>query len=159
MQKTPIQRAEEYLQKAKDILKSIPLADEEHYADAKSVKKAGRTAWKGCYQALSLITSKIYEDDNVYVNPDDKRASKEFLGTIDKNIVVNYESAYILLNFSMACDGIRNISVCDLAIHESEKFLNRCKNIYIQQEEAQKKDFEEWKKITKMKKDNTIKKY
>jgi hypothetical protein len=146
MQKTPIQRAEEYLQKAKDILKSIPLADEEHYADAKSVKKAGRTTWKGCKELLWVISNANKNYDKESEDPDNKQAFKEFLHVFDNKMVATYESAYILSNFSMACDGISNISVCVLAIHEAEKLLNWCKNIYIQQQEAKRKDYEEWMK-------------
>lgn len=46
MKKTPIQKAEEYLQKAKDILANTPVVDVSddgtllHYADVKNVKKA-----------------------------------------------------------------------------------------------------------------------
>ena len=59
MKKTPIQKAEEYLQKAKDILANTPVVDVSddgtllHYADVKNVKKARRTAWKGCSLALN----------------------------------------------------------------------------------------------------------
>ena len=48
MKKTPIQKAEEYLQKAKDILNNTPVVNviEDgsllHYSDVKSMKKAER---------------------------------------------------------------------------------------------------------------------
>ena len=72
MKKTPLQKAEEYFQKAKDILNSIPVEDEfddpllRHYTDVKSIKKAGRTAWKGCAIALNYVLEESIETYDYY---------------------------------------------------------------------------------------------
>ena len=70
MKKTAFQKAEEYLKKAKEILNNTPVADE-HYTDVKSVKKAGRTAWKGCHEALWYVLHKLnpefHFDDSKYI--------------------------------------------------------------------------------------------
>ena len=57
MKKTEMQKAEDYLKKAKEILNNTPVEDE-HYTDVKNIKKAGRAAWKGCITTLDYVLSK-----------------------------------------------------------------------------------------------------
>lgn len=127
MKKHPLQKAEEYLQKAKDILANMPLEVDEHYADSKSIKKAGRTAWKGCVEALDYVLYQERRDCDEYVSEYDKAPYKEWLNGIDNRIAVVFESAYNLLNFTMACDGEKDIVICGRAICYSEKLINWCK--------------------------------
>lgn len=146
MKKIPIQKAESYLQKAKNILDKTPLEDDEHYADAKSIKKAGRAAWKGCVEALDYVLYQEHRDCHEYVNEYDKAKYKEWLTGVDINIVIVFESAYNLLNFTMAYDGEKDKVICDRAISYGERLFGWCKSretIVEQQKEEEKRRDEE----------------
>lgn len=124
MKKHPMKKAEAYLQKAKDILDKTSLEDDEHYADAKSIKKAGRTAWEGCVEALDYVLYQEHRDCHEYVSEYDKAKYKEWLTGVDSKIVTVFESAYNLLNFTMACDGEKDKVICDRAMSYGEKLLD-----------------------------------
>ena len=150
MKKHPMKKAEAYLQKAKDILCHILLEDDEHYADAKSIKKAGRTAWKGCVEALDYVLYQEHRDCHEYVSEYDKANYKEWLTGVDSKIVTVFESAYNLLNFTMACDGEKDKVICDRAMSYGEKLLDWCKSreaiVEQQKEEERLRNEEEWRK-------------
>lgn len=150
MKKHPMKKAEAYLQKAKDILCHILLEDDEHYADAKSIKKAGRTAWKGCVEALDYVLYQEHRDCHEYVSEYDKAKYKEWLTGVDSNVVTVFESAYNLLNFTMACDGEKDKVICDRAMSYGEKLLDWCKSrqaiVEQQKEEERRRNEEEWRK-------------
>ena len=150
MKKHPMKKAEAYLQKAKDILCHILLEDDKHYADAKSIKKAGRTAWKGCVEALDYVLYQEHRDCHEYVSEYDKAQYKEWLTGVDSNVVTVFESAYNLLNFTMACDGEKDKVICDRAMSYGEKLLDWCKSrqaiVEQQKEEERRRNEEEWRK-------------
>ena len=150
MKKHPMKKAEAYLQKAKDILCHILLEDDKHYADAKSIKKAGRTAWKGCVEALDYVLYQEHRDCHEYVSEYDKAQYKEWLTGVDSKIVAVFESAYNLLNFTMACDGEKDKVICDRAMSYGEKLLDWCKSrqaiVEQQKEEERRRNEEEWRK-------------
>ena len=150
MKKHPMKKAEAYLQKAKDILCHILLEDDKHYADAKSIKKAGRTAWKGCVEALDYVLYQEHRDCHEYVSEYDKAKYKEWLTGVDSNVVTVFESAYNLLNFTMACDGEKDKVICDRAMSYGEKLLDWCKSrqaiVEQQKEEERRRNEEEWRK-------------
>ena len=156
MKKHPLQKAEEYLRKAKDILANMPLEGDEHYADPKSIKKAGRTAWKGCIEALDYVLYQERRDCDEYVSEFDKAPYKEWLNSIDDRIALVFESAYNLLNYTMACDGERDTVICDRAICYGEKLVNWCKGrqaiVEQQQEEERIRNEAEWKEYKENKK-------
>lgn len=156
MKKHPMKKAEAYLQKAKDILCHILLEDDEHYADAKSIKKAGRTAWKGCVEALDYVLYQEHRDCHEYVSEYDKAKYKEWLTGVDSNVVTVFESAYNLLNFTMACDGEKDVSICNTALSYGEKLLDWCKSrqaiVEQQEEEERRRNEEEWRKQKEEKK-------
>ena len=149
MKKYPIQKAEEYLHKAKDILENTPLEDDEHYADAKSIKKAGQIAWKGCVVALDYVLYQERRDCDKYVSEYDKAMYKEWISGVDNNNVSIFESAYNLLNFTMACDGEKDIAICDRAMSYGKKLFDWCRSrqVFIEQQEAEerRRNEEEWR--------------
>lgn len=104
MKKTPIQKAEEYLQKAKDILANTPIDDISddgillHYADVKNVKKAGRSAWKGCSIALNYALEKNIE---TY----DYKAYEEETRKIGDRLYNGFDIAYYALAIYLSVDG------------------------------------------------------
>ena len=156
MKKTPIQKAAKKKKKAKDILDKTSLEDDEHYADAKSIKKAGRTAWKGCVEALDYVLYQEHRDCHEYVSEYDKAKYKEWLTGVDSNVVTVFESAYNLLNFTMACDGEKDKVICDRAMSYGEKLLDWCKSrqaiVEQQEEEERRRNEEEWRKQKEEKK-------
>ena len=148
MKKTEMQKAEDYLKKAKEILNNTTVADE-HYTDVKSVKKAGRTAWKGCITALDYVLSKERHECDDYVHEYNKPVYKDWLKVADDKIVSVFESAFNLSNFSMSCDGETDKVICDRAMYYVEKLFNWCKAKAIiieqQKEEERRKNAEYWK--------------
>ena len=151
-----MKKAASYLQKAKDILDKTSLEDDEHYTDAKSIKKAGRTAWKGCVEALDYVLYQEHRDCHEYVSEYDKAKYKEWLTGVDSNVVTVFESAYNLLNFTMACDGEKDKVICDRAMSYGEKLLDWCKSrqaiVEQQKEEERRRNEEEWRKQKEEKK-------
>ena len=153
MKKTPIQKAEEYLQKAKDILANTPLIDEfddplyVDYADVKNTKKAGRTAWKGCSIALNYALEKNIE---TY----DYKAYEEETRKIGDRLYNGFDIAYYALAIYMSVDGNQSKNICDDGIERAEYLIDMCKNIQsvIEQIEEEKRDKEE-----RMKKFNSTK--
>lgn len=153
MKKTPIQKAEEYLQKAKDILANTPIDDISddgillHYADVKNVKKAGRTAWKGCSIALNYALEKNIE---TY----DYKAYEEETRKIGDRLYNGFDIAYYALAIYMSVDGNQSKNICDDGIERAEYLIDMCKNIQsvIEQIEEEKRDREE-----RMKKFNSTK--
>ena len=156
MEKTPLKKAASYLQKAKNVLDKTPLEDDEHYADAKSIKKAGRAAWKGCVEALDYVIYQERRDCDDYVSEYDKARYKEWLAGVDSNVVTVFESAYNLLNFTMACDGEKDVSICNKALSYGERLFGWCKSrqaiVEQQKEEERRRDEEEWRKQKEEKK-------
>lgn len=148
MKKTEMQKAEDYLKKAKEILNNTTVADE-HYTDVKSVKKAGRTAWKGCITALDYVLSKERHECDDYVHEYNKPVYKDWLKAADDKIVSVFESAFNLSNFSMSCDGETDKVICDRAMYYVENLFNWCKAKAIiieqQKEEEKRKKEEYWK--------------
>ena len=144
MKKTPIQKAEEYLQKAKGILANTPLIDEfddplyVDYADVKNTKKAGRTAWKGCSIALNYALGESIE---TY----DLRTYEERTNQIDRGLKGVFYSAYCMLVYSMCGDGAHDKFTCDHALEVAEQLIDMCKNIQsiIERGEEEKRDKEE----------------
>ena len=153
MKKTPIQKAEEYLQKAKDILANTPIDDISddgillHYADVKNVKKAGRTAWKGCSIALNYALEKNIE---TY----DYKTYEEETRKIGDRLYIGFDIAYYALAIYMSVDGNQIKDICDDGIERAEYLIDMCKNIQsvIEQIEEEKRDREE-----RMKKFNSTK--
>lgn len=153
MKKTPIQKAEEYLQKAKDILANTPIDDISddgillHYADVKNVKKAGRSAWKGCSIALNYALEKNIE---TY----DYKAYEEETRKIGDRLYNGFDIAYYALAIYMSVDGNQSKNICDDGIERAEYLIDMCKNIQsvIEQIEEEKRDREE-----RMKKFNSTK--
>lgn len=127
MKKHPLQKAEEYLQKAKDILNNTPVEDlfEDgsylRYTDVKSIKKAGRTAWKGCAIAMDytleipLSTYSYYDFD---------KTVKE----ISWEVCSLFDSTWNLLNGSLGFYGIQSKPTCDTAMDCAEELIRWCKN-------------------------------
>ena len=154
MKKTPIQKAEEYLQKAKDILGNTPVLDvlEDgtllHYSDVKNIKKAGRTAWKGCSIALNCALE-------ASIQTYDYRSYEERTRQIDLRFRDVFENAWNMLVYYMKLKGWQQKVICDEAIKEAELLVNMCKNIQsiIARNEEEKKDREE-----RLKKFNSSKK-
>ena len=157
MKKHPLQKAEEYLQKAKDILNNTPVEDlfEDgsylRYTDVKSIKKAGRTAWKGCSIALEYALEIPMSYNSYY---EFEKAIMEVAG--DYYPVIN--SSYLLLNGTLWCDGNQHKPICDIAMNDAEELVKWCKNrqsIVEQHEEEEKRTREEyWKKHKEDKKLN-----
>jgi len=153
MKKPPIQKAEEYLQKAKDILANTPIDDISddgillHYADVKNVKKAGRSAWKGCSIALNYALEKNIE---TY----DYKAYEEETRKIGDRLYNGFDIAYYALAIYMSVDGNQSKNICDDGIERAEYLIDMCKNIQsvIEQIEEEKRDREE-----RMKKFNSTK--
>lgn len=153
MKKTPIQKAEEYLQKAKDILANTPIDDISddgillHYADVKNVKKAGRSAWKGCSIALNYALEKNIE---TY----DYKAYEEETRKIGDRLYMGFDIAYYALAIYMSVDGNQIKDICDDGVERAEYLIDMCKNIQsvIEQIEEEKRDREE-----RMKKFNSTK--
>ena len=153
MKKPPIQKAEEYLQKAKDILANTPIDDISddgtllHYADVKNVKKAGRTAWKGCSIALNYALEKNIE---TY----DYKTYEEETRKIGDRLYIGFDIAYYALAIYMSVDGNQIKDICDDGIERAEYLIDMCKNIQsvIEQIEEEKRDREE-----RMKKFNSTK--
>ncbi len=153
MKKTPIQKAEEYLQKAKDILANTPIDDISddgillHYADVKNVKKAGRSAWKGCSIALNYALEKNIE---TY----DYKAYEEETRKIGDRLYNGFDIAYYALAIYLSVDGNQSKNICDDGIERAEYLIDMCKNIQsvIEQIEEEKRDREE-----RMKKFNSTK--
>lgn len=127
MKKTPIKKAEEYLQKAKDILSDTPIIYDNFYADIKNIKKAAKTAWKGCITALDYVL--FYKNPYEHIDPYNKQAYIDLLYEIDKKFAWVYDSAYNLLNYAMICDGSSSIVVCNDAIRCAEEIIEWCKKI------------------------------
>ena len=144
MKKTPIQKAEEHLQKAKDILNATPLIDEfddpllVDYADVKNTKKAGRIAWKGCSMALNYA---LEESIGIY----DYWMYEEKAKQIDRGLSGVLHDAYCMLIYSLNGDGVQDKFTCDTAIEVAEKLIDMCKNIQsiIERNEDEKRDREE----------------
>ena len=145
MKKDPIQKAEEYLQKAKDILGNTPVLDvlEDgtllHYTDVKNIKRAGRTAWKGCSIALNYALE-------ASIQTYDYRSYEERTRQIDMRFRDVFENAWNMLVYYMKLKGWQQKVMCDEAIREAELLVKMCKNmqnIVEQHEEEKRKDWEE----------------
>ena len=144
MKKDPIQKAEEYLQKAKDILDNTPIIDEfddpllVRYSDVKNIKKAGRTAWKGCSIALNYALE-------ASIQTYDYHAYEERIRQIDMRFCGVFQDAYHMLVWYMWGEGWPHKDMCDEAIRVAELLVNMCKNIQsiIARNEEEKKDREE----------------
>jgi hypothetical protein len=144
MKKTPLQKAEEYLQKAKDILNSIPVEDEFddplllRYTDVKSIKKAGRTAWRGCAIALNYALEESIKTYDYYAFED---ATRE----ISYGFYIVFDCAYKTLVRYMSGDGTRTKDICDAGIEDAEELIDMCKIIQsiIEKSEEEKRDREE----------------
>lgn len=147
MKKTPLQKAEEYLQKAKDILNSIPVEDEfddpllRRYTDVKSIKKAGRTAWKGCAIALNYALEESIETYDYYAF---EKALRE-TGWADRKFYNLFMDAYNMLVAYMWRYGWQSKTICDEAIRVAEMLLNLCKNNQrlVEQHEEEKRKAKE----------------
>lgn len=154
MKKDPIQKAEEYLQKAKDILYNTPIIDEFdeplllHYSDVKNIKKAGRTAWKGCSIALNHALE-------ASIQTYDYHAYEERTRQIDMHFCGVFQDAYHMLVWYMWGEGWLHKDMCDEAIRVAEMLVNMCKNIQsiIERNEEEQRDREE-----RLKKFNSSKK-
>lgn len=144
MKKDPIQKAEEYLQKAKDILSNTPLIDEfddpllVDYSDVKNTKKAGRIAWKGCSIALNYA---LRESIGTYKYWIYEERTKQ----IDQGLNGVFDSAYCMLVYSLYGDGVQSKLMCDASIDVAEKLIDMCKNIQIiiTRNEEEKREREE----------------
>lgn len=118
-----------------------------HYADVKNVKKAGRSAWKGCSIALNYAIEKNIE---TY----DYKAYEEETRKIGDRLYNGFDIAYYALAIYMSVDGNQSKNICDDGIERAEYLIDMCKNIQsvIEQIEEEKRDREE-----RMKKFNSTK--
>lgn len=91
-----------------------------------------------------------HRDCHEYVSEYDKAKYKEWLTGVDSKIVTVFESAYNLLNFTMACDGEKDKVICDRSMSYGEKLLDWCKSrqaiVEQQKEEERRRNEEEWRK-------------
>lgn len=125
--KNPIEEAERYLQNAKDILREKAVKNGDSYQDAKYVKMAGDTAWKGCLiavEAVFLVKSskgKARTDVNDY---------KEAIAKRDKKLLTYFNEGYSALHLSMGYDGSKDYYRCKRSIELAELIISSCKSKY-----------------------------
>lgn len=145
MKKHPLQKAEEYLRKAKDILDSIPVDKElddgsfTFLSDVKNVKRAGRMAWKGCSIALNYALEECIDTYDYYTF---EKGTKE----ISHGLYCVFDIAYCILVYSMSCDGTHDKEICNVGIARGEQLVELCRNrqsLVKQHEEEEKRAREE----------------
>ena len=120
----PIEEAKRYLQNAKDLLKEKAIKENNDYKDAKYVRMAGDTAWKGCLIALEAVFEvKKTMPKNKRVSIDDY---KDRIAKRDKKLLDNVMNAYNILHLFMGYDGIKSYPTCKDGIDRAEQIIKWC---------------------------------
>ena len=122
--KDPIEEAKRYLQNAKDILKEKAGKDGEYYTDAKYVRMAGDTAWKGCLIALEAVFEvKQTMPKNKRVSIDDY---KDKVARRDKKFLTVVLEGYQTLHLYMGYDGTKVYKTCAGGMETAERIIQWC---------------------------------
>jgi hypothetical protein len=98
-EKPSITEARRYIANAKDILRDKAVKEDGLYQDAKYVKMAGNTAYKGVLVALDDMLGKKTKGRK------DVDWYKAHLAKIDKKVLSSFIGVYDTLHLSMSYDG------------------------------------------------------
>ena len=122
MKTNPIEEANRYLTKAREILKTkggngVP----GYYSDKKYVKMASNTAWSGVLVAMDSVISPQPKGTRKTVD-----TYKTYLATRNRKILNDFVSAYNYLHLLGGYDGDLNKNTAKKGFELAENVINWC---------------------------------
>lgn len=120
--KDPIAEAKRHIQKAQDIMREKAGKDGNYYTEAKYVKMAGDTAWKGVQLSLDAVFN-VRKDRRTRVSIDDY---KDAVAKRDNKLFFLVGSAYNLLYIGMGYDGEKSYRFSRVALETATKIVSWC---------------------------------
>jgi len=117
-----IQEAKRYLVNAKEILSQKAGKEGNYYGDAKYVRMAGDTAWKGVLIALDSVFH-VKKTPRHRVSIDDYKTA---VAKINRQVLTMVNDGYQVLHISMGYDGIKNYKVCQAGMEGAKRIIDWC---------------------------------
>lgn len=124
--KDPIEEASRYIANARTLLKEHGElnTDTQCYGDAKYVRMAGDTMWKGCLIALDAafgVKQKAKKGQRVGI--DDYKAA---VAARDKKLLQFVNSGYTIMHLNMGYDGVPAKGATDTGFRLATEIIDRC---------------------------------
>lgn len=119
-----IDEAKRYLQNAKDLLANNTTIEDGFYSDAKYVRMAGDTAWKGCLIALDTVYHvKGSKGKGKQVDIDDYRRA---VASNDNKLLDFLNSGYNIMHLFMGYDGEVKTDIAKSGFALAKQIIAKC---------------------------------